>query len=228
MTSLRRAFILQNTRLRRVPFVLELELHLADEIMPIWQKIEAAVGKRGVAPPFWAFAWVGGQAIARYLLDHPEEVTGKRVLDIATGSGLGAIAAMRAGALSAIAADIDGFSGAAVALNARANGVTVFFTDRDLLDANPPDVDLILAGDICYERPLAARILAWLRIAHERGTRVLIGDPGRAYLPRRGLVRLAEYEVPTTRELEDTVVKRAGVYTFCPTSDRASFDSRSA
>jgi predicted nicotinamide N-methyase len=192
----------------------ELRLHLADEITPIWRRTEEDLGEMGVPPPFWAFAWAVGLAIARYLLDHPETVAGKRVLDCAAGSGLCAIAAIKAGATYALAADIDGFCEAAVALNARANGVSVAFTGRDLLDADPPETDLILAGDICYERPLAARVLTWLQAAHARGTRVLIGDPGRTYFPGEGLIRLADFQVPTTRELEDRAVKQAGVFTF--------------
>jgi predicted nicotinamide N-methyase len=219
MISQRRAFILQNTRLQRPPHVPELQLYLADEVTPIWRMTEQELGEAGVPPPFWAFAWPGGQAIARYLLDHPEEVAGKRVLDVGTGSGLCAIAAMKAGAASALAADIDVFSEEAVALNARANGVSVAFTNRDLLDVHPPGYpawasDLILAGDLCYEQPLAGRVLAWLQAAHAGGTRVLIGDPGRDYFPGEGLIRLATYQVPTTRELEDREIKQTGVFTW--------------
>ena len=209
-----RGFILANTRLQTPPHAPELSLYLADEITPIWRLTEEALGELGLAPPFWAFAWAGGQAVARYLLDHPAEARGKRVVDFATGSGLVAIAAMMAGATQATGSDIDPFCGAAVALNAGANGVAVTFTDRDLLDAPPPAADLITAGDICYEKPLAERVLAWLRVAHTCGTRVLIGDPHRTYFPREGLVKLAEYQVETTRELEDFAVKRTGVYTF--------------
>jgi predicted nicotinamide N-methyase len=210
----RRAFIVANTRLQAPPHTPELALHLADEITPIWRMTEEALGEIGLPPPFWAFAWAGGQALARYLLDHPEEVAGKRGLDFATGSGLVAIAAMKAGAASVQASDIDAFAGAAVALNAAANGVAVDVTDADLLDAPAPPVDLILAGDICYEAPLAARVMAWLTAARDAGARVLIGDPGRAYLPKSGLVELAEYRVPTTRELEDQEVKRTVVWTL--------------
>ncbi|HEX4179740.1 MAG TPA: 50S ribosomal protein L11 methyltransferase [Caulobacteraceae bacterium] len=210
----RRAFILANTHIQNPPHTPELRLHLADEITPIWRLTEAELDRIGLPPPFWAFAWAGGQALARYLLDHPGEAAGRRVVDFASGSGLVAIAAMKAGAASALAADIDGFCAAAVAVNAAENGVEVAFTDRDLLDAPPPDCDLITAGDICYEKPLAERVLAWLALAHARGSRVLIGDPGRAYFPRQGLVRLAEYQVETTRELEDMAVKKTGVWTF--------------
>jgi predicted nicotinamide N-methyase len=208
----RRAFILAHTRLQRPPHAREIQLHLASEIEPIWRSTEEALQREGVDPPFWAFAWAGGQALARYLLDHPEEVRGRRVLDFATGSGLVAIAAMKAGAMSALGADIDPFCADAVALNAEANGVKVGFTSENLLDAPAPDADLICAGDICYEWPLADRVRAWLEAARGRGARVLIGDPGRAYLPREGLEPLAVYEVETTRELEDREVRRTAVF----------------
>jgi predicted nicotinamide N-methyase len=208
----RRAFILEHTRLQSPPHTPELKLHLADEVTPIWRMTETELDQIGLPPPFWAFAWAGGQALARYLLDHPDEVAGKRVVDFATGSGLVAIAAMKAGAAEVLGADIDGFCEAAVALNSGANGVAVTFTDRDLLDVEPPPVDLILAGDIFYESPLAERVVAWLGRAREAGTRVLVGDPGRTYFPKTGLTKLAEYQVPTTRELEDFEVKRTGVW----------------
>jgi predicted nicotinamide N-methyase len=209
----RRRFILQNTRLQRPPHTAELELHLADEITPIWRMTEEALQEMGLPPPFWAFAWAGGQALARYLLDHPAIVGGKRVIDFASGSGIVAIAAMRAGAASVLAADIDVFCGAAVALNAAANGVAVDFTDQDLLDQPPPGwAEVILAGDICYEKPLAERVMAWLAAGRSQGATVLIGDPGRSYFPRDGLEKLAEYQVPTTRELEDMEVKKTAVW----------------
>ena len=210
----RRAFIRANTRLQPVPLVPEVCLYLAGAVTPLWQMTAAELGARDVPPPFWAFAWAGGQALARYLLDHPVAVAGRDVLDLATGSGLCAIAALRAGAASALAADVDPYCAAAVALNAEANGVSLAFTTRDLLGAPPPPVDVILAGDVCYEAPLAARLLAWLRAAHAQGTRVLLGDPGRLYLPAEGLVELAAYAVPTSRELEDAEVKRGAVYTL--------------
>jgi predicted nicotinamide N-methyase len=208
----RHAFIVANTRLQAPPHTPELKLHLADEITPIWKLTEDELGELGLPPPFWAFAWAGGQALARYLLDHPGEVAGKRVVDFATGSGIVAIAAARAGAADVLAADIDAFCGAAVALNAAANGVAVRFTDANLLDADPPAADLICAGDVCYEKPFAEAVMAWLHRAHAAGTRVLIGDPGRSYFPKSGLTRLAEYQVPTTRELEDMEVKRTSVW----------------
>jgi predicted nicotinamide N-methyase len=210
----RKAFILENTRLQQPPHTPELTLHLADEITPIWKMTEEALAEIGLPPPFWAFAWAGGQALARYILDNPDEVAGKRVIDFASGSGIVAIAAMKAGAFSVLAADIDGFCGAALTLNAKANGVAIDFTDRDLLDEAAPRADVILAGDICYEKPLAARVMDWLAAAHVGGTRVLIGDPGRSYFPRIGLEKLAEYQVETTRELEDREVKKTAVWTL--------------
>jgi predicted nicotinamide N-methyase len=210
----RRDFILKHTRLQRPPHTPEIQLYLASEIEPIWRSTEVALQRQGIDPPFWAFAWAGGQALARYLLDHPDEVRGRRVLDFATGSGLVAIAAAKAGAAEVRAVDIDPFCGPAVALNAAANGVEIAYAGEDLLEAPAPEVDVICAGDICYEWPLAGRVRDWLEAAHARGVRVLIGDPGRAYLPREGLERLAVYEVETTRELEDRDVRSSGVFVF--------------
>ena len=215
MITDRRAFIVENTRLQAPPHAPELRLHLADEITPIWRMTEEALEEMGLPPPFWAFAWAGGQALARYLLDHPRTVAGKRVVDFAAGSGIVAIAAMKAGAAHALAADIDGFCEPAIALNALANGVAAAFTDADLLEAPAPAwAQVILAGDICYEKPLAERVMAWLGAARAAGATVLIGDPGRSYFPRRGLTKLAQYEVPTTRELEDMEVKKTAVWTL--------------
>jgi predicted nicotinamide N-methyase len=208
----RRRFILDHTRRQRPPHTPEIELHLADEITPIWRMTEEALSEIGLPPPFWAFAWAGGQALARYVLDNPATVAGKRVIDFASGSGLVAVAAAKAGAAHVLAADIDAFCGVALTLNAEANGVTADFTDRDLLDNAPPDAEVILAGDICYEKPLAERVMAWLAAARAAGAEVLIGDPGRSYFPRTGLEKLAEYQVPTTRELEDMEVKRTAVW----------------
>ena len=207
------AFILANTRLQPVPHAPEISLWLADEVTPIWRMTEEELGEMGLPPPFWAFAWAGGQGLARWLLDHPEEAAGKRVLDFAAGSGLVGVAAMKAGAAAALCADIDPFCAAAVELNAKANDVRLGFTGEDLLEAPPLDVDLICAGDVCYERPMADRVLAWLAQAKASGARVLIGDPGRSYFPKDGgLTLLAEYAVPTSRELEDQEVKRTRVW----------------
>ena len=209
----RRRFILENTRLQRPPHTPELALRRADEITPIWRLTEEALEAIGLPPPFWAFAWAGGQALARYLLDHPEIVAGQGVVDFASGSGIVGIAAKQAGAARVLAADIDPFCGAALGLNAAANGVAVEFTEENLLDAPAPAwAEVILAGDICYEKPLAEQVMAWLGEARARGATVLIGDPGRSYFPRQGLAKLAEYQVPTTRELEDMEVKKTAVW----------------
>ena len=163
--------------------------------------------------PYWAFAWAGGLAVSRYLVDHPDEVADRRVLDIASGSGLCAIVALRSGAASAHAVDVDPLSEAAVAVNAKANGVHIGFSRRDLLGTDPPDCEVILAGDVCYEETMAGRMIEWLRLAARNGIRVLIGDPGRAYLPS-GLDRLAAYRVRTSLELENSEIKDAAVFTF--------------
>jgi len=207
-------FIAANTRLQTVPHAPEISLWLADEITPLWRLTEEELGAMGLPPPFWAFAWAGGQALARWLLDHPDQVAGKRVIDLATGSGLVAVAAMKAGAASVLAADIDPFCAAAVAANATSNGVEIAFTDVNLLDAPPPPADLICAGDVFYEKPMAEAVLLWLKQAQANGTRVIVGDPGRTYFPKSGLTLLAEYTVPTTRELEDQEVKRSRVWSL--------------
>ena len=215
MISDRQAFIRTNTRLKPVPHVPEIALHVADEAVPIWRKTEEELDAMGLPPPYWAFAWAGGQALARYLLDHPLTVAGKRVLDLAAGSGLVAIAAAKAGAAPVIAADIDAFTEPAIALNAAANDVYVEIITQDLLDrpASPAArYDVILVGDLFYERDTSARALAFLDRHAAIGTRVLIGDPGRTYLPRDRLARLAEYSVPVTRELEDLEIKRTVVW----------------
>lgn len=205
-------FIRENTRVQTVPHAPEISLWLADEITPIWRLTEKALGEIGLAPPFWAFAWSGGQGLARWVLDNPQQVASMRVLDFAAGSGLVGIAAARAGAASVLCADIDPFCGAAVALNGSLNRVALQFTSQDLLDAPAPDVEIICAGDVFYEKPMAERVLAWLLEANARGIRVLVGDPIRTYFPRTGFDLLAEYQVPTTRELEDAVVKRTRVW----------------
>ena len=205
-------FIAANTRLQAVPHAPEISLWLADEVTPLWRLTEEELGEIGLPPPFWAFAWAGGQALSRWVLDHPQEVAGKTVIDLATGSGLVAIAAMKAGATHCLAADIDPYCAAAVAANSASNGVSVDFTADNLLDAPPPFVDVILAGDVFYEKPMAEAVLLWLQQAQDKGTRVIVGDPGRSYFPKSGLSFLAEYTVPTTRELEDQEVKRSRVW----------------
>lgn len=213
----RTAFIRANTRLRAAPHVPEVMLHLADEALPLWQRTEEELGEMGLPPPFWAFAWAGGQALARYVLDHPEVVVGRRVLDLAAGSGLVAIAAARAGAAPVIASDIDAFAAAAVILNAEANVVHIEMLLEDMLDHTgraQPRYDTILVGDFFYEQPTAARALAFLDRHAALGVQVLVGDPGRTYLPKERLTKLCEYSVPVTRELEDQEIKRTAVWAF--------------
>jgi predicted nicotinamide N-methyase len=201
-------FVRANAELMSPPLVPEIRLHLATEIVPWWRKTEEKLAEMGVPPPYWAFAWAGGQALARYVLDHPLLVAGKRVLDFGAGSGLVALAAAKAGAASVLAADIDKFSIAAIRANAEANGLSVATTSDDLIGGEET-FDVILVGDMCYERPLAERLLAWLR---GMDAQILLGDPGRSYFPREGLTRLAQYSVATTRELEDREVRETGVW----------------
>jgi predicted nicotinamide N-methyase len=208
----RAAFIRDNTTVMAPPLVPEVRLHLAHEAVPLWQKTEEELGQMGLPPPFWAFAWAGGQALARFIMDQPEIVRGRSVIDLASGSGLVGIAAMQAGAASSLAADIDGFALAAIRMNAGINGVSLAATGDDLLAAAPPAADVILVGDLFYEKGLAERCFAWLQAAEAGGTAVLIGDPGRSYLPRERLERLAEYAVPVTRDLEDAEIKRSAVW----------------
>ena len=211
-----RAFVLRHTRLRPVPGLEEIRLHLADEVLPLWRAVQVETGDPEAALPYWAFAWSGGLAIARYLRDHPDRAAGRRVFDLASGSGLCAIAAMHAGAAEATGADIDAFAAAAIELNARANGHRVAVVRRDVLDEEPPDADLILAGDCWYDAGLADRLMPWLQRAQARGIDVLVGDPGRRYLPTDELVELATYDVRTTTELEDLERKRGFVYALRP------------
>jgi predicted nicotinamide N-methyase len=213
VTAPGRAFVLRQTQLRAVPGLQGIRLHLADEVLPLWHGVQIETGEADPALPYWAFAWAGGLAIARYLGEQPEVVAGRRVFDLASGSGLCAIAAMQGGAAEVTAADTDPFATAAIQLNARANRVRVHVVDRDVLDDDePPDVDIILAGDCWYEAGLAERVLPWLQRARARGIDILVGDPGRRYLPTDDLVELAAYEVRTTTQLEDLELKIGRVY----------------
>lgn len=212
MIADRAAFIRANTTVMAPPLVPEISLHLAHEAVPLWQKTEEELGEMGLPPPFWAFAWAGGQALARHVLDDPSLVAGKRVLDLAAGSGLVGIAALKAGAASALAADIDGFSLAAIRLNAALNAVALEVTGEDLLAAPPPACEVILVGDLFYEKGLAERVLSWLAAAEEQGIPALIGDPGRSYLPRGELTKLGQYRVEVTRDLEDAEIKMTSVW----------------
>lgn len=209
----RAAFIRAETDIRPVPHVPEIRLHVAHEAIALWQKTEEELAAMGLPPPFWAFAWAGGQGLARYLLDHPAEVAGRRVLDFATGSGLVAIAAAMAGAERVLAVDIDPFAVVASRLNAAENGVTIEAAQRDVIGLDE-GWEVILAGDVCYEQAMAARVLDWLEGLRRRGARVLLGDPGRSYLPKQGLAELAAYQVPVVGALEDHAIKRTVVWTL--------------
>jgi predicted nicotinamide N-methyase len=212
-TSDAERFILGNTVLVAPPHVPEIGLYLADEAHDLWHRTEEELAEIGLPPPFWAFAWAGGQGLARYVLDNPWNVRGSRVLDFATGSGLVAIAAAKAGAAGVVAADIDPFCEAAVRLNAAANEVAIEFEGRDLVGENI-GAEVLLAGDVFYDRAFAESLVPWFSELSGSGVTVLVGDPGRSYLPRAGLTKLAEYQVPVTRVLEDAEVKRTTVWRF--------------
>jgi predicted nicotinamide N-methyase len=204
-------FVRSETIIATPPLVPEIRLHLASEVVPLWQATEANLTERGLPPPYWAFAWPGGQALARYLLDNSDLVRGKRVLDFAAGSGLAAIAAAKAGAPGVEAAEIDRFAIAAIGLNAALNGVTLGLIEADIL-GEPGRWDVVLAGDVCYERPMAERVGQWLAALAAAGTRVLMGDPGRNYLPAAGLSEVARYQVPTSLDLEDRISRETIVW----------------
>jgi len=209
----RSGFILEQTRLVATPLAPEIRLRLADEATELWQKTEDELGRIGLPPPFWAFAWAGGQALARYVLDHPELVGARRVLDFAAGSGLVAIAAAKAGAGSVEASEIDAFAAAAIALNAAENDVSVLVRSADLVGSDD-GWEVVLAGDVSYQRDMAEAATRWLAALARRGATVLIGDPWRSYLARDLLEPIAEYDVPVSRALEDADVKRAAVFRF--------------
>jgi predicted nicotinamide N-methyase len=207
-----RAFVVRHASLRPVPGLEAIRLHLADDALVLWHDVQLATGDPDTPLPFWGFAWGGGLAIAHYLATHPEAVRGRRVVDFASGSGLVAVAAAHAGASDVTAIDIDPFAIAAIGVNARANGVRVTALRRDVLDESPPDADVVLAGDCWYEAALAARVLPWLERVAAIGIDVLVGDPGRRYLPADRLVELAAYDVRTTTELDDLDLRSARVF----------------
>ena len=206
-------FIRANTDVMAPPHVPEIRLHLATEAHDLWLKTEEELEEIGLPPPFWAFAWAGGQGLARFVLDNPDIVAGKRVVDFASGSGLVAIAAAMAGAVEVIAVDIDPWAATAVRLNAGENGAGVGFSSEDIIGL-PVAADVLLAGDVFYDRDFAVRLVPWLSLLASHGTVVLVGDPGRAYLPQNVLQACATYEVPVTRVLEDSDVKKTTVWTF--------------
>lgn len=205
-------FVTAHTRLRQTPFVPEVWLHQGDEAIELWERSEEVTGVRQPLP-FWAFAWAGGQALARHVLDHPALVAGRQVFDLASGGGLVAVAAALAGAAAVTANEIDRYAVAAIGMNAAANGVTITALLGDHLDAGKDGADVVLAGDVFYSQAMAERMRLFLTRAHERGALVLAGDPGRAYAPREGFVEIARYEVPVTRALEDADVKRTVILT---------------
>lgn len=205
------AFVQANTRLGSAALAPSIALHLADELTPLWQATETFLAQENISPPFWAFAWPGAQALARFVLDNPGSVQGRRVLDFAAGCGLAALACMQAGAALADAAEIDPLAVAAIRLNAAANGLAVTALEGDIV-GTPGRWDLILCGDVCYEAPMTRHILPWLHALAADGAEVWIADPGRSYLPKQGLVAFATYEVPTTMELEDRTMRTATLY----------------
>jgi len=209
-------FIEAWTAVSSPPQAPEIRLHLASKITPIWEASEAILAREGVPPPFWAFAWPGGQALARHILDHPEIVRGRTVLDFAGGCGLIAIAAAKSGAKSVTCADIDPFALAATRLNAELNKVTIAFEESDLVGRENQGWDVVLSGDICYEKPLAERVTTWLRTLAGGGAVVMIGDPGRDYLPKEGLVEVARQTVETSLELEDRTEREAIIWRILP------------
>jgi predicted nicotinamide N-methyase len=211
----RRSFIQAQTTLVSPPLTPEIRLHLATEITPIWEATEATLAADNLPPPYWAFAWPGGQALTRFLLDHADRVRGKRVLDFAAGSGLSAIGAKMAGAERVSANEIDDFAVEAILLNAAANNIALEVMRHDLIGQNE-GWDIVLAGDVCYERPMADRVIPWLRGLAGEGVTVLMGDPGRAYLPEQGLVEVATYNVPTSKELEDRELRVTRVLRLMP------------
>lgn len=212
----REAFILGQTAPATAPLVPEVTLRLAMQLTPIWQATEESLAHAQVEPPYWAFAWPGGQALARHVLDHPALVAGRAVLDFAAGCGLAAIAAARAGAARVVAAELDPLAATVARLNAAANGVAIETMTGDLTARPAAGWEVILAGDICYDARMTARVIPWLRAAAGMGALVLLADPGRAYLPREGLDRLAVYDVPVTRELEDREMRTTTLYRLLP------------
>jgi predicted nicotinamide N-methyase len=211
----RRSFIQSQTTLAAPPLTPEIRLHLATEITPIWEATEATLAANNLPPPYWAFAWPGGQAVTRFLLDHPHWVKGKRVLDFAAGSGLSTIGAKMAGAERVQANEIDDFAIEAILLNAASNNIVVDVLRHDLIGQNE-GWDVVIAGDVCYEKPMSDRVIPWLRALAGKGVTVLMGDPGRAYLPAQGLVEVARYDVPTSKELEDRELRVTRVLRLMP------------
>ena len=203
------AFIRAHTVLGTAPHVPEIKLYLASEITPIWHATEAWLAENNLAPPFWAFAWPGGQALARHILDNPVLAAGKRVLDFAAGGGIAAIACALAGAARVEAAEIDPIALAAIALNAATNGVTV--EPAGNVVGTPCRWDVVMCGDVCYEAGMTGHIMPWLQTM-TRTAEVWVADPGRTYLPKSGLIPFAHYRIDTSLELEDRTSRDVGLY----------------
>ena len=213
-------FVRDNTVATQAPLVPEITLHLASEVTPLWHATEAYLEQNNLPPPYWAFAWPGGQTFARLLLDRPELARGRKVLDFASGCGIAAIAAAKAGAAQVVATEIDAFAVAALGLNAALNDVRFDIFEGDILADPPVGWDLILAGDVCYEKPMADRTVAWLNLAVAGGAEVLIADPGRAYLPKTGLSEIARHDVPTPLDLENRKIMTTVIYRYTDTASR--------
>ena len=209
-------FVQENTVVTHAPLVPDIALHLASEVTPLWHATETYLEQNNLPPPYWAFAWPGGQTFARLLLDRPELARGRRVLDFASGCGIAAIAAAKAGAAQVVATEIDAFAVAALRLNAALNDVAFDVFEGDILAEPPADWDLILGGDVCYEKPMADRTMAWLDLAAARGAEVLLADPGRAYLPKSGLSEIARHDVPTPLDLENRKIMTTLIYRYSP------------
>lgn len=209
-------FVRENTIVTHAPLVPEIALHLASEVTPLWHATETYLEQNNLPPPYWAFAWPGGQAFARLLLDRTELARGRKVLDFASGSGISAIAAAKAGAARIVATEIDTFAVAALGLNATLNNVGFDTFEGDILAEPAGEWDLILAGDVCYEKPMADRTMAWLDLAVAHGAEVLLADPGRAYLPKKGLTEIARYDVPTPLDLENRKIMTTLIYRYTP------------
>jgi predicted nicotinamide N-methyase len=209
-------FIEKNTARARPPMVPEIELYLATEFTPLWRTTEQLLQRQNIPPPFWGFAWPGGQALARLILEEPERVRGKRVFDFASGSGLVALACQKAGAASVTANDIDPMAIVAIGMNAHINRLEINVRHEDLVGKSLPDFDLILAGDFCYEWPMAGYAVEWLRGEAAQGREVIFADPGRPHAPQSGIEELKRYKVPTSKEVEDSEVKNTGVFRLLP------------
>ena len=207
-----RSFILENTTLTHPPLVPEIKLYLAEQSLPIWQKTQDELNEDNVPPPYWAFAWAGGQALARYLIDKPQAVRNKTVLDLGSGCGITALAARRSNAARVLASDIDQISGIAAQLNAAANNLVIDTTDQDILAQTPGDYGVLLVGDLFYERPLAERVMSYLEKAKKGGAMILAGDPQRTYFRPDRFSQLAQYQVQVSQELEDCEQKPTAVW----------------